>query len=575
VGRHGRRAALIAAICALTLALAAPIAFAVPEIGDAGEVPLTAQEPGPQGQLTSIGGTLTSTLDRDMYKVCLTGGGFSASTVDLAGFDTQLFLFDAQGRGVYANDDHRFQDNTAVAQSELPANHELTPTAPGVYYLAISAYDWDPTSAAGLIFESGSGVVAPIASRAGLPVTRWMTLGDTKPGGAYTIALTGTRSCVDTTPPTIELGVPADGAQYARGAEVPAKYSCTDEQDGSGLAYCKGSVENGQPIDTATLGTKTFTVTAGDNRGNLTTVTRSYQVVDGTSPTVRLDSPADGAEYARDQVVLADYACADEVGGSGLASCEAPVPDDAAIDTATLGEKTFTVTAVDGAGNRTSVTHRYTVVDVTAPTVVVRSPQDGATFAPRQRVLADYDCADEAGGSGLVSCVGDRARGARIDTSRLGEHSFTVRAEDAAGNVTTETVTYRVEGRLEFDFEGFFPPVANRPRVNVVSAGRVVPMTFSLGGWEGWHVIARGYPRSREMHCGSKVELDGGDRTRFAGGTPLRYTHHGERYSYLWKTERDWAGTCRQFILKLSDGSYHRADFRFFGSRPHHHDRWN
>ena len=38
-------------------------------------------------------------------------------------------------------------------------------------------------------------------------------------------------------------------------------------------------------------------------------------------------------------------------------------------------------------------------------------------------------------------------------------------------------------------------------------------------------------------------------------------------YTYLWKTEKSWAGTCQELSLELVDGSVHRAVFRF--ERPH------
>jgi hypothetical protein len=37
----------------------------------------------------------------------------------------------------------------------------------------------------------------------------------------------------------------------------------------------------------------------------------------------------------------------------------------------------------------------------------------------------------------------------------------------------------------------------------------------------------------------------------------------GYSYTYNWKTNPAWAGTCRKFVLTLSDGSTHEALFRF------------
>jgi hypothetical protein len=70
--------------------------------------------------------------------------------------------------------------------------------------------------------------------------------------------------------------------------------------------------------------------------------------------------------------VEADYRCEDEPGGSGLDSCTGDVADGAPIDTSSLGEKTFTVTARDRAGNVRTVSHGYTVCRVGPLQVAVR-----------------------------------------------------------------------------------------------------------------------------------------------------------------------------------------------------------
>jgi hypothetical protein len=85
----------------------------------------------------------------------------------------------------------------------------------------------------------------------------------------------------DTTAPTITITTPADGANYLVGASIIADYTCQDEAGGSGIATCTGPVANGAAIDTATVGTKTFTVNAADTAGNPATLTHTYQVVYG------------------------------------------------------------------------------------------------------------------------------------------------------------------------------------------------------------------------------------------------------------------------------------------------------
>ena len=185
----------------------------------------------------------------------------------------------------------------------------------------------------------------------------------------------------DVDDPTITITTPADGATYARGQNVEADYTCADQAGGSGVASCVGTVADGAAIDTGTLGAKTFSVTATDNAGNDQTVSVSYTVADRTDPTATITAPADGAQIPRNASVLADYACADEAGGSGLDSCVGTVADGAAINTATLGAKTFSVTATDEAGNDRTVSVGYTVTDETDPTVTITRPVDGATYA--------------------------------------------------------------------------------------------------------------------------------------------------------------------------------------------------
>jgi len=40
--------------------------------------------------------------------------------------------------------------------------------------------------------------------------------------------------------------------------------------------------------------------------------------------------------------------------------------------------------------------------------------------------------------------------------------------------------------------------------------------------------------------------------------------HFGDdQYIYVWKTARSWAGSCRQLVVRLDDGTVHRAQFGF------------
>lgn len=112
---------------------------------------------------------------------------------------------------------------------------------------------------------------------------------------------------------------------------------------------------------------------ATDTAGNTdpTPAIRAF-TVDATPPVVTITAPEEGATLVVGQSVLALYGCAEESGGSGLASCVGSVANGAAVDTAGLGVKTFMVTSTDNAGNTQARTARYTVVKG-ATTTTLRS----------------------------------------------------------------------------------------------------------------------------------------------------------------------------------------------------------
>jgi hypothetical protein len=640
------RTAATAVIAALSLALA-PGAFATNEVGDAGDLRVTANDMG-DSAVTQINGSFTDAMDADVYRVCLTdGASFSASSVDgrfPPNLDTQMFLFDAQGYGVYANDDAA----SGTRGSMLPAHHRFSPVTGGEYFLGISQYNRDPQSSQGEIFQDNfsrwqfpDGVVYANGFGAAETLSGW---NGRAPGGlgTYRITLTGTTSCVppDTTDPTIDLRspvdgsrvqqnadvvvdfscadeggsgldscvgstpdgealdtsrlgpvtvtvtardkagnetvahstvtvvdeakptvtltTPADGAVYERNEHVTADYACADEPDGSGLDTCEGDVPDGSDVDTSTLGEHSFTVTATDNAGNTDSVVAHYTVADATGPSISLSSPADGAVYGLGEHVVANYSCADEAGGSGLASCSGTVPSGSAVDTSSAGQKSFKVEATDNAGNPSSRTVSYTVADRAAPQITLTSPADGAVYSLGQQVVADYSCADQPGGSGVATCAGTVPNGVKVDTDSFGPHTFEVRATDGAGNAAVRSVTYSVA----YDFDGFFWPIKNLPNVNRWKAGVPVLIRFSLHGNRGPRPEADGYPRSNRCGGGDVQVIARAGQSKKKRGV-FEYDRRSDKYVGLWKTDRKWAGSCRELVLKLDDGSVHSARFEF------------
>jgi hypothetical protein len=114
-----------------------------------------------------------------------------------------------------------------------------------------------------------------------------------------------------------------------------------------------------------------------------------------------------------------------------------------------------------------------------------------------------------------------------------------------------------------YTFTGFFAPVDNLPTVNSVKAGQAIPVKFSLAGDQGLNIFAAGYPKSQQMACNTNAEVDGIEQTVTAGNSSLSFDPISNTYTYVWKTDKGWANTCRQLVVELSDGTYHRANFQF------------
>ena len=145
-----------------------------------------------------------------------------------------------------------------------------------------------------------------------------------------------------------------------------------------------------------------------------------------------------------------------------------------------------------------------------------------------------------------------------------GPDSFTYRAGDGAASSAPTTVTITVTAApVVFSFTGFFSPVDNLPTLNSTKAGSSVPVKFSLAGDQGLDIFAATYPKSENIACDSSALVDGIEETATpSADNTLQYDALLDQYTYVWKTEKRWAKTCRQLVVKLSDDTVHRANFQ-------------
>lgn len=289
-----------------------------------------------------------------------------------------------------------------------------------------------------------------------------------------------------TGPPFVSIQAPAEGATYAKGATVAASYSCEEGDFGPGLKPgsegCKGTVEKGAAIETSATGEHKFKVLATSTDGDATEKTVTYHVA--AAPSITFTAPGEGASYAKGAAIPAEYSCKDGEGGPGLKpgteGCKGTVEDGHDIETSTGGEHSFKVTATSKDGQYTERIVRYKVIG--GPSVSITAPAEGGAYKQGQIVLAAFSCKEGEGGPGLKpgaeGCSGTVASGTAIETSKGGEHSFTVIARSKDGAVTEKTVKYHVTGA---------PVIAiHTPAEGAVYAkGQVVPASYSCTDGEG------------------------------------------------------------------------------------------
>ena len=191
-------ARLLGLVVLVLLAPSLGVALEWNEVGDAGELPGTAQETDgtPGDPLDAINGTFSTDTDQDMYSILINDpANFSASTNNAgtnlsADNDTLLFLFDLGGFGSLGNDDVTEDE---ILQSIIPSGSFSGPA--GVYLLAVSIFDNQPQSADGLIWDLEAFIagfaVAPTGPGMDLPISGWDLSPDPSQTGPYRIELTG------------------------------------------------------------------------------------------------------------------------------------------------------------------------------------------------------------------------------------------------------------------------------------------------------------------------------------------------------------------------------------------------
>jgi hypothetical protein len=88
-------------------------------------------------------------------------------------------------------------------------------------------------------------------------------------------------------------------------------------------------------------------------------------------------------------------------------------------------------------------------------------------------------------------------------------------------------------------------------------------VSFSLAGNYGLDIFDPGYPTSRQVACPTVAQLHEVEGTVVATASSLAYDSRTTVYTYMWKTDAAWTGTCREFSVKMRYGSVRKAVFKF------------
>jgi subtilisin-like proprotein convertase family protein len=181
-------------------------------------------------------------------------------------------------------------------------------------------------------------------------------------------------------------------------------------------------------------------------------------------------------------------------------------------------------------------------------------PWYGGCIVTGTYVPTDWNASDPYTAPGMSVFTGTDPTG----TWELGVQDL---AGGDQGSIGGWCLTIEAEA-AQYSFTGFDPPVSNSD-LNRAKAGSAVPIKFSLDGDQGLDILLEGYPQVQLVDCTSGDPAGIAVTAVTAGMSGLQYDPLTDTYTFVWKTQKDWAGKCAVFELGLNDGSSHEASFSF------------
>ncbi len=310
--------------------------------------------------------------------------------------------------------------------------------------------------------------------------TTWNTLGAPARGHvllvrAYdTVGNLGQAAIVvtilpDATPPTVSITAPANGAVITGTVAFTATagdnigVARVELRDGNTVVATLTSSPYTFNWNTASVATGTHTLTARafDAAGNSATSASRSVTIDRTAPTVALSAPASGATVSGTVTVSAT--ASDSAGlarvefyrdGTILIGTDTTSPYSISWNTTTTaaGSHPLTARAFDIAGNaKTSSSRSVTVKDITAPTVSLTSPANGARVNVGATITMAATATDATGVTkvefrvnNVLTCTDQTAPYTcawKVPSGTNKTYTLVAKAYDAASNTRTATVS--------------------------------------------------------------------------------------------------------------------------------------
>lgn len=236
----------------------------------------------------------------------------------------------------------------------------------------------------------------------------------------------------------------------------------------------------------------------------------------------------------------------------------------ACSDSRTVPDPAMGGSSCCGFSDWAAVEHVVQPAGVNQPTVTISSPTNGAIYTVNQVVDASFACNPTAGTAPVVSCAGTVANNNPIDTASPGPKTFSAVATVNTGNSGHSSVNYSVS---PFQFVGFTAPVSNPPVVNIVNAGRAIPIKFQVLDGNNNPVTNLTSPpvniQDTQVSCAALNTTIGNTVDATATGNSGFQNLGGGFYQFNWATSKAWSGTCREIQVSLGDGITHIADFQF------------